>query len=260
MFSGSLTRLSLIVISLLLIIAFQTETSAQSVIIHSIVIKGGDVQISYSLMDNNINNKYTLNLYSSIDDYAKPLREVEGEIGLNLSVGNNKKLIWHASKEYGEKFKGDVAFEIKGDLYVPFIKLSNFENFEELKRKRPYRITWTTSNESDVLNWNLLNEKREVVHSFSGIENVGDFELIIPKKIKPGKGYYLLVSDPNNNDNLVKTPTFQIIRKNPAGFKFLIIGAGLGLGFVAYEFLLKDTGADPVEPPSGFGDPVIPSN
>jgi len=233
---------------------------AQNVVIHSIDIKDGDVRVSYSLIDRNIKNRYALYLYSSLDNYEKPLKEVEGEIGLDLKAGNNKKLVWHASQEFGKRFKGDVSLKIKGDLYSPFMKLNNFANIEKVKRKQPTWITWTADTAISKLTFELYNENREFVHKYANVENKGRYELNIPGSVRPGEGYYFMIFDQDNENNIIKTPRFQIIRKNPNALKVILITAGLlGVGgYFAYEYLLKDS--DSNQPDTGFGDPVLPVN
>ena len=56
--------------------------------------------------------------------------------------------------------------------------------------------------------------------------------MIIPTSVKPGKGYYFLVSDSKNKDQVMKTNTFIVKRQVPLAIKVLpiaIIGAAIPL-------------------------------
>lgn len=256
---SQITKL-LICMLCLCVLVIQSDLKAQNVVIHSIDIKDGDVKVSYSLIDRNVNNRYALYLYSSLDNYEKPLQKVDGEIGLDLKAGNNKKLVWHASEEFGKRFKGDVSLKIKGDLYSPFMELNNFGSIEKITRKQSTWITWAADSTISKLTLELFNKNREFVYMYTDIKNEGRYELIIPGSIRPGEGYYFMIYDQDNEKNVIKTPKFQIIRKNPNAMKIVLITTGiLGVGgYFAYEYLLKDS--ESVQPDTGFGDPVLPSN
>ncbi|MDH5604445.1 MAG: hypothetical protein OEY51_10910, partial [Cyclobacteriaceae bacterium] len=75
------------------------------------LLTDGAVAVYYDLTDENTEKKYALHLYSSIDNYIQPLEKVEGDIGVDLFVGKNKRLVWRAKEELGEDFTGDVALE-----------------------------------------------------------------------------------------------------------------------------------------------------
>lgn len=202
---------------------------AQEVHIREIALLGDYVQIIYDLSDADITHKYQLSLYSSFDNYILPLQEVEGDIGVDLSVGGNKKIRWYARREFGEDFKGDIALELKGKLYIPFVTLNDFENVSRMKRDRPYTLTWVAGRGSNVLTWDLYNAKNERVHTFTNIANVGEYELLIPKDIKPGKDYTLKITDQNNKEDIVITPAFEVQRRVPLYVPsgMATLGAGL---------------------------------
>ena len=207
------------------------------------------------LIDDDIDHKYTLSIYSSLDNYVQPLKEVEGSIGIDQAVGGNKEVIWHAKKELGDDFKGAVALEIKGKLYIPFVTLNNFEDIGQMKRDRPYNVTWAAGRGSNVLVFDLLNRKDEVVHTYTNIANVGEYQLEIPKDIKPGKDYRFRITDQRNKEDVVYTPPFVIKRKVPLIAKVGLFGlAGSGLFVVSNGQGEGGTGEAGLLP-----DPILPS-
>ena len=130
------------ILVLLALFLFQIKTNAQQVIIKQIELQAnGDVNIYYDLEDGQEDRKYVLYLYASIDNFIQPLSNVEGEVGVDLNLGRDKKLVWHAKQELGEDFKGNVALELKGNTYIPFIALDGFEDYKVFKRGKEYDIS-----------------------------------------------------------------------------------------------------------------------
>ena len=230
--------------------------SAQSLTIKSVSLNGDDIVIKYDLLDDNLDHRYNLSLYSSQDNYVQPLKIVEGDIGVDLSVGGNKSVVWHAKEELGEDFKGDVAIEIKGKIYIPFVTLNNFEDISYIKRGRPFNITWAAGRGNNVLTFDLFNSKNEIVQTFTNIANVGEYELEIPKDVKAGSDYRFRISDQKNKEDVVFTPNFAIKRKVPFYVNAALVGL-IGSG----GYLLSSSGGGAEtgssEPPL-LPDPITP--
>ncbi len=210
---------------------------AQTLSINSVTLSNGDVIVDYDLLDEDLDHRYNLSLYSSQDNFVQPLKLVEGDVGVDQSVGGNKQIVWHASEELGTDFKGDVSLEVKGKLYIPFVTLNNFEDINAMKRGRPYNITWAAGRGSSVLTFDLFNNKEEIVHTYTNVANVGEYELEIPKDVKPGKNYRFRITDQKNKEDVVYTSYFDVKRKVPLYINVALIGlAG------ATSFLLLDKG------------------
>lgn len=207
-----------------LLFGIYLDVGAQNLVIKSVSTKGNDVIVKYDLLDEDVDHKYTLRLYSSNDNFVQPLTEVEGDIGIDQSVGGNKQIVWHVKDELGETYKGDVALEVKGKLYIPFVTLNNFKDLKSVKRTRPYNVTWTAGRGNNVLTFDLYNRKKELVHTYTNIANVGEYQLAIPKDVKPGKDYSLKITDQKNKEDVVHTPAFTVKRKIPLVVKVGVIG------------------------------------
>ncbi|MFT6882742.1 MAG: hypothetical protein ACI83W_000750 [Marinoscillum sp.] len=232
--------------------------SGQDLIISSVATQGENVIIKYELMDDNIDHKYTLSLYASSDNYIQPLELVSGDIGVDVAVGGSKKVIWNAKEELGTDFKGKVALELKGKIYIPFVQLTDFESLDSFKRGRPYNLTWVAGRGNDVLTMDLYNKDKEIVHTFTNVANVGEYELVIPKDIKPGKDYKMRIRDQKNSEDVVYTPTFSVKRKIPFLLQAAVGSALVGTGYV----ILANTGGGEFgsSEPDLFPDPVLPTN
>jgi hypothetical protein len=190
-----------VIVGLVSILAFGV-TYAQQIKMTSIELDEGDVYINYSLSDENPDRKYTLRLYSSLDNYISPLEQVEGDIGVDIPQGQNRRIVWHAKEELGDFFSDKVALELKGSVYIPFVSLNEFEENKIVKRTQSFQVNWAGGRGDNVLLFELYKGDKKV-HVFEEKPNVGNTSLTIPRKVKPGKGYRLKISDQNNQDEIV---------------------------------------------------------
>lgn len=249
-FSNNYTFLGL----LLLLLGCPFISSSQELSITSIATQGDLVIINYDLDDEEINHRYTLSLYASIDNYVQPLEKVDGDIGVDIEVGGSKEIIWRAKEELGSDFTGDVALELKGKLYVPFIELTDFDRLSKFKRGRLYNLTWSAGRGNDVLNIDLFNQKGEIVNTYTNVANVGEYEMIIPKDTRPGDEYRMRFRDQKNKEDVVYTPTFVVRRKIPLFLQVLAGGAVATLTAVT----LNNGEAAVAAGESEIVDPVLP--
>lgn len=220
--------------------------AAQNFTMKRIELADQKVILHYDLTDTVVNRSYTLNLYSSQDNFLNPLQKTTGDIGMEVKPGLNKKITWDATSELGPDFDGNVAFEIRGRLYVPFIRISGFDEYKVIKRGKEYAITWSGGTPQNILNFDLYKGDKKV-NTFANIANVGHNKLTLPTDTKPGKDYRLRISDTKNKDEVVTTGTFTVKRKVPLLMKILPLAA------VAYIITLFGDD-DPKEIP----DPIDP--
>ncbi|MGJ3236900.1 Ser-Thr-rich GPI-anchored membrane family protein [Marivirga sp.] len=239
-------RLFLTLLGVVLVFSLQ----AQRVEIEEIYFEDAKIHIIYELLDSKEDRPYQLKLYSSKDKFISPLTAVSGDVGVEIYPGNGKVIIWDPFEEYGQDFSEEINLEIRGRVYVPFVKLDDF-NYESLKRGKSYEITWTGGASSNILNIAIYKGDNKV-SVFQNIANVGQYTLDIPKKIEVGKNYRLRISDNKNKDDVVYSKEFAIKRKIPLALQIApvaVIGAGV-------YFLLPYLQS---EEESGFEDPENPT-
>jgi hypothetical protein len=196
-------------------------------------LAGDKLIISYNLIDTAKGRRYTVAAYSSRDNYLSPLQKVTGDAGLEIAPGVNKKIIWNAKEEFGAEFSGRVSVEIRGRMYVPFVKLTDFADYKVRKRGVPFVVTWTGGTRQNVLHFDLYKGDTKV-WTQPGVGNTGHYELTIPTNVKPGSGYRFKISDSKNKDDVVYTEVFTIKRKVPLLLKAIPVVA---VGAVAYIVL-----------------------
>ena len=225
---------------------------SQSVFIDNIAVSNGKVNIKYHLNDSVVGRYYTVRLYSSQDNFLNPLNELSGEVGMEIAPGPNRVLSWDAEKELGSSFNGEISLELRARVYIPFINVDDFEDVKTLTRRRKENLTWTGGRPSNILNFNLYRGEEKVT-TFSNIANVGHYELELPIHIKPGKGYYFLISDIKNKDEVVRTSEFKIKRKVPLLIQALPVVALAG----AATLVAPSDGVGEVD--NSIPDPILPS-
>jgi len=209
---------------------FTLDCFAQEVKITQLELQtNGDIAIYYDLLDEKVERKFSLYLYTSQDNYIQPMTKVSGDVGVDLNIGKSKKIIWRAKEEFGPDFKGNVSLELKGNIYVPFIALDGFDDYKVFKRGKPYDVTWTGGRGDNVLNFELYQGENKV-KVLEERPNVGNTTIIIPSDVKPGR-YKFKISDSRNKDEVVYTLDFLVKRKVPLGLKvglFAVVAGTVG--------------------------------
>lgn len=222
---------------------------AQDFVIKRIELLNQQVVIHYDLRDSVKGRTYSISAYASTDNFINPLVEVTGEIGPEVKPGNNKKIIWNAREELGEKFVGGASLEIRGKLYIPFITFTGIDEYKTLKRLKPYEVTWSGGTPQNILNFELYKDDTKIA-TFPNIANVGHYRLVLPKDIRPGNNYRLRASDSKNKDEVVYTGTFSVKRKTALVTKVLPIAA---VGYLIMTMAGGEEGG-----PSEIEDPIKP--
>lgn len=243
-------------ISIWLVLGLITGYKAQSqqVEITNIEYTDNKVEVTYNLLDSIVGRYYTIRLYSSKDNFLNPLEKVSGEVGMEIKPGSTKKITWDASHELGSSFKGKVALELRGRVFVPFINMEGFEDIQVMKRKRDYNIIWTGGRPQNILNFNLYKGEQKV-QTFANIANVGHYKLQLPAHTKPGKDYRFVIADTKNKDEVVRTGQFRIKRKVPLIIK--IVPAAIVAGAIVY--FSGQSSASAGSPEFTIPDPILPN-
>lgn len=228
------------ILILSLLLSATDFSSAQEFTMKWVELAGDKLLIYYDLIDSVKDRRYTINLYSSLDNYINPLQKLSGDRGLEVKPGTNKKIIWNAKEELGAAFDGKVGLEIRGRLYIPFVRFTGFEDYKVRKRGVPFAITWSGGRPQNVLNFDLYNKEGTLVWTEPGVGNTGNTEITIPTSVKPGSGYSFRISDAKNRDEVVNTGGFEIKRKIPLLLKAVAVA---GIGGIIYLLSTKDGGS-----------------
>ncbi len=216
----------------------------QNVVITNVELAGEKIIVSYDLEDANSQNEYKLDLYASKDNFVSPLTKVKGDVGGEIKPGLNKKIEWTVREEIGG-FKGQIALEVRGKVYVPFVKLKNFNASSSYKRGKSYTLNMKAGN-TNAIHVELYKGSQRVSGEMNHPNN-GSYTLTIPTNAKPGKDYRIKVTDSKNNEDLIYSPFFKVKPKFPLLLKVIPV--------LAIGGLIATLGGGPTEP-----DPITESN
>lgn len=208
------------------------NAKAQSLEVRFVELKNNKVVLHYNLTDTLPGRVYTVRVYSSLDNYLNPLRQLKGDIGMEIAPGSNKTIEWDALAELEPGSEVNVSLEIRCRVFIPFISLDQLNQFRVFKRKRAYNITWTGGTPQNILNFDLYSGEKKVM-TFPNVSNVGHHKIEFPAYIKPGKQYRFRVRDIKNQDEVVVSELFRIRRKIP-----LLVKSVPLLGLLAGTFFI----------------------
>lgn len=208
--------------------------------------------VHYDLIDTTSERFYSVYLYLLTDSTIAPVKEVKGDVGLEVRPGVNNKITWAAKKELGPDFKGSIQLEVRGKVYVPFIEFESFPAEKDLKRGKTYEFAWEGRSSSNILEFKLYRGD-EMKAILPEIANTGDAKIHIPGSLKPGK-YRFFITDSRNRDQEVHSPYFYVRPRIPWPLKVIPL---ILLGGGATYLILEGTTEDP---PGVDTPPNVPQN
>lgn len=201
---------------------------AQSLALDWVEVSGHNVIVHYNLEDNNSNNQYLVNLFTSKDNFAAPLTRVTGDVGTEVKPGMNKKITWDITQEVGA-FKGNLTFEVRGRVFIPFVRLVDFSEGKVFKRTRNYPITWTSGNLSGQINIELFRDQERIMGE-NNLPNNGKYDWYIPGSVKKGNNYRLKFTNTKDRNDIQYSRPFTIKPKTPFIIKAMgVFAAGAAI-------------------------------
>ncbi len=234
-----------------LFILLNGHVNAQNINIDFIEFEGRNIVVHYTLDDGaNSNRQFLVQLYSSQDNFSTPLTRVSGDFGTEVTAGFDKKIVWDITQELGA-YEGTISLELRGRVYVPFVKLSLEEN-QIFKRGKNYPLNWTSGNLSGQVNIELYNNAGERIWGENNVPNVGKFDWYLPASVKAGNDYKLKFTNVKDRNDVVFSKAITIKPKIPLLIK---LGTGILLaGAAAYVISTSTTSSEPTP----FPTPISP--
>lgn len=201
---------------------------SQSIQFTRVEVADNKVVVHYNLVDEKVDRAYLVNLFSSQDNFTKELTKVSGDVGTEVKAGNDRKIVWDITKELGS-FKGNLTFEVRGRIYVPFVKLKEMDAGKVFKRGKSYPLTWTSGNLGGQVNIELYKGTTRISGD-NNQPNVGKFDWYVPSSAKKGNDYQLKFTNTKDRSDVVYSLPFTIKPKIPFIVKALgvaVIGGGI---------------------------------
>jgi hypothetical protein len=151
----------------------------------------------------------------------------------------DRKITWDITKELAA-FKGDISLELRGRVYVPFVKIKDIETDEVFKRGKNYPLSWTSGNLSGTVNIELFNEDNERIWGENNVPNIGKFDWYIPGNVRKDHDYKLKFTNTKDRNDIVYSLPFTIKPRIPLLVK---LGAG-ALVAGAAAFVVTSSGKE----------------
>jgi hypothetical protein len=253
-------QIARLVISAFCLVTAITSTPifAQTVDIDWVQISGTEVVVHYDLEDDHPLHAYTINLFSSTDNFASPLLKLSGDHGNEVKAGKDKQIRWKITEELGA-YGGEIELELRAKMYVPFMKMTAFRAETKYKRGRNYPLVWTSGNLGGHVDIELyfLNTR---IHSDRNVPNTGKFDWQLPANVKPSGEYRLKFTNTKNREETFTTQPFRVISKFPLVAKIAASAlAGVGIYLLIKGKEAPKTPANPILPSAG-DDVGVPGN
>jgi hypothetical protein len=230
------------------------STKGQTVEIDWVQISGKEVVVHYNLEDENPIHAYTINLFSSGDNFASPLLKLSGDYGNEVKAGKDRQIRWQIIEELGQ-YAGPIELEIRAKMYVPFMKMTEFGSKKKYRRGKNYPLVWRSGNPGGHMDIELyLSNTR--VHSDRNVANTGKFDWQIPTTAKPSGEYRLKFTNTKNREEVHYTQPFRVVSKIPRVAKFVAGAAIVAVGVILFSN--RDTKGNPNLPELTNAD--TPSN
>ncbi len=211
----------------------------------SYAFEKGMIVVRYDFLKGEPDTDYELFLYSSHDNFAKPMQMVTGDVGRGVNTGTGKVIYWDAKAELGN-FKGKVNLKISGEKYIPLVQFDGDAFVGKIKRGRDLEIKWTSTFPADDKVQLKIQRFNSTLQSFT-VNNIGSFTWNIPAKIKTGEDYSIRICKPENPLRGETSESFKIKTKIPASIK--VLPAIVAAGAVAVIYGVSGGGQQPIEGP-----------
>jgi len=209
--------------------------------------EGNKVYITYDLSSNTTDDKFTIELRNSINNYTSILKEVTGDIGPDQVPGTGKTITWDAYKEQG-KYTGSVSFDLTAILTFSPLSITQPTASTGVKLGKNLKVAWTGGDKTRSLKMAIL-QGNTTITEVPDVGSSGQYSWYVPKTLSKGDNYQIKLFDPTTPGNSAMSAEFKLKKTSILVY---IIPAALVAGGAAAYFATRDTGGDP-----GGGSTVV---
>jgi hypothetical protein len=158
---------------------------------------GEKVIIVYDLITEQDDDRFSVLMFSSHDNFQNPLSLLVGDAGQVVQPGAARRITWDAKSSLPTDFDDDITFKIRASLTVTLHHPTRLEvkplDFAAYKRGGKLNMEWNGGKESEPISIELLRGN-SVIQQLAEVENKHMFSWSIPGKLKPGKEYTIRIS------------------------------------------------------------------
>ena len=177
---------------------------------------GDKMKITYDLLCDNPDQKFTLLIYSSHNDYELKLANVIGDVGNNILPGRGKIITWYLLQELPASFDETIQLKLIASPAAAAVEpvarkmrfISPVEN-AKAKKGKLIQLRWegTSIDNNYLLELYSGNVKKSDI-----VQTVKDqyYNWKIPKSTEKGKNYKIKLTNRGNTMEYVFSPVFEI--------------------------------------------------
>ena len=197
---------------LVLLYCLGLQVSGQEISnINASLLNEKTVRVSYDLEGEVPGQMFSVNLFSSTNQFNLPLEFVDGYVGENVEAGINRFIDWDIEREL-VAYEGELSFEVRAELTFTPISMV-FPETNSITRGKQQLITWKGTNTRERVDIQLLKDGHKV-GTIANTVNDGQFEWEVPYSVKPGNGYTVKISSTSSSQTDTGSE-FKIHRRIP---------------------------------------------
>jgi hypothetical protein len=166
------------------------------------------VIISYDLVGSATGQTFDVQLKSSHNNFATPLKEVSGDVGKGQEAGFAKTITWNAMKEIGV-FSGNISFEVVATLTFTPLQFTQPTAGAGVKIGKPSDVRWEGGATNASLNMQLMRSNQKLF-DIGDVGNSGSYTWNVPKTLEKGENYSLRLLDPTKPNDAVMSAEFRL--------------------------------------------------
>ena len=166
------------------------------------------VIITYDLVGSAEGQTFDIQIKSSHNNFASPLKEVSGDIGKGQEAGFAKTITWNAMEEVGV-FSGNISFEVIATLTFTPLLFTQPTAGAGFKIGKPASVSWEGGSENAGLNMQLMRNNQQTL-DIGNVGNSGNYTWNVPKSLEKGENYSLKLLDPTKPNDAIMSAEFKL--------------------------------------------------
>lgn len=215
-------------------------TNAQAVENIILDFDGRRISVTYDLNYPESSQKFKISLFSSHNNYQKPITLVAGDVGDNIVAGLQKKVIWDLKNELPSTFNDEISIKVKVSAIIANYRIKPLAS-NAFKRGKKLQMHWEGGWPSDEVKIDLL--KNNVFQkTLTQTKNTKRHVWNIPKDFDKGNGYSLRLSNSFNANQNTSSTSFNI---KPRMSMLVKIGVPVIIGVLVSVLAGGDGGGEP---------------
>jgi hypothetical protein len=208
---------------------------------------GEKMKITYDLIYNNPNQKFTVTAYGSFNDFVTKLENVIGDVGNNVLPGEGKIITWYLAAELPLNFNDMLQVKLVatpmagGEKTEKRMQFVNPNASTTGKKGKSMNISWEGVDPAGNYMLELFSGKDKKTDIATVGKNL-NFKWKVPKNLEKGVSYKIKLTNRENSMDYIFSPEFTV----KSGISpLLIVAPAIVVGSVAYLVFGSGGGGGP---------------